>query len=390
VTPLRDHYEVLGVPRDADARTIKNAFRALARRYHPDTSTEPDAEQRFREVAEAYGVLSDPARRASYDAGGPAGATAGDLWSGIDLADIFGSGAATFGGLFERLFGPPQAGPPSGQDLHADLVLSLEEVLAGGKHPVTIRRPGPCPQCAGSGSRPGTVPLPCPDCGGTGQRTVDSRRGSVLIRQVASCPACGGRGLIIDEPCPGCHGAGRAIGEDTVTIRIPPGIPDGAELRLAGRGGPSPVPGGAPGDAYVTISIRADPRFTRAGPDLWHDLHLQLPYAVLGTTTAVPALDGQVRVKVPPGTQPGTVLRIEGRGLPRYASHGRGSLNVRVIVDIPRQLSPRQQLLYEQLREEDADIGATGQTSPPRAPGAIRRRWRALTRRRARAEVPAD
>ncbi len=390
MTPSRDWYEVLGVPRDADARTIKNAFRALARRYHPDTSTEPDAEQRFREVAEAYGILSDPARRASYDAGVPAGATAEDLWAGIDLADVFGAAAAGFGSLFERLFGPPEAGPPRGQDLRAELVLSLEEVLAGGKHPVTIRRPGPCPQCAGSGSRAGTVPRTCPDCGGTGQRAVASRHGQLLVRQVATCPACGGRGLLIDEPCPGCQGAGRAVQEDTVAIRIPPGIPDGAELRLAGRGAPSMMPGGPPGDAYVTIAIRADPRFTRVGPDLRHDLHLSVPDAVLGTTAAVPALDGQVRVAVPPGTQPGAVLRIQGRGLPRYAGRGRGSLNLNVIIDVPRQLSPRQQRLYEQLRAENADVVATGETAPPGGPGALRRRWRALTHRRERAEADAD
>ena len=160
MTVSGEYYEVLGVPRDADTKTIKSAFRQLARRYHPDTSTEPDAEQRFKEIAEAYGVLSDPARRASYDAQGSAGlagATAEDLWGGIDFTDIFGSGAAAFGSLFERLFGPPAAGRPRGQDVHLDLVISLEEVLTGGTQEVTIRRPGPCPRCAGSGSRPGTL-----------------------------------------------------------------------------------------------------------------------------------------------------------------------------------------------------------------------------------------
>ena len=157
MTVSGDYYEVLGVPRDADTKTIKEAFRQLARRYHPDISTEPDTEQRFKEIAEAYGVLSDPARRASYDAQGSAGlagATAEDLWGGIDFADIFGSGAAAFGSLFERLFGPPAAGPQRGEDVHLDLAISLDEVLTGGNHAVTIRRPGPCPRCAGSGSGP--------------------------------------------------------------------------------------------------------------------------------------------------------------------------------------------------------------------------------------------
>ena len=366
MTVSGDYYEVLGVPRDADAKTIKNAFRRLARRYHPDTSTEPDAEQRFKEIAEAYGVLSDPAKRAGYDAQGSAGlagATAEDLWGGIDFADIFGSGAAAFGSLFERLFGPPVAGPPRGQDVHLDLVIPLEEVLTGGTREVTIHRPGPCPQCAGSGSGPGSAPRRCPGCGGTGQRAVASRHGPLMVRQVITCPECAGRGRVIDQPCPACEASGRALREEKVTIGIPPGIPEGATLRLAGYGMPSPMPGGPPGDAYASIRTRADPRFARDGADLWHDLHIQAPDATLGVTAAVPAPEGQVRVRVPPGTQPGSVLRVEGRGLPRYGGHGRGSLNLTVILDIPRRLSERQRQLYEQLRAEDAGIRNTADRS---------------------------
>ena len=373
MTVSGDFYEVLGVPRDADTKAIKNAFRQLARRYHPDTSTEPDAEQRFKEIAEAYGVLSDPAKRASYDAQGSAGlagATAEDLWGGIDFADIFGSGAPAFGSLFERLFGPPAAGLPRGQDVHLDLVISLEEVLTGGTQEVTIRRPGPCPRCAGSGSGPGYAPRRCPGCGGIGQRAVASRHGPLMVRQVTTCPECAGRGHLIDHPCPACQASGRALREEKVTIRIPPGIPEGATLRLAGRGMPSPMPGGPPGDAYASIRTRADPRFTRADADLWHDLHIQAPDAALGVTAAVPVLQGQVRVRVPPGTQPGSVLRVEGRGLPRYGGHGRGSLNLTVILDIPRRLSERQRQLYEQLRAEDAGIGNTADRS--REPDAAR------------------
>jgi len=240
MTGSGDYYEVLGVPRDAGTETIKAAFHRLARRYHPDISTDPDAEQRFKEIAEAYSVLSDPARRASYDAQGPAGlagATAEDLWGGIDFTDIFGSGATAFGGLFERLFGPATAVPPRGQDVHLDLVISLDEVLTGGNHAVTIRRPGPCPYCAGSGSEPGTALRRCPGCGGTGQRDMTSRRGPLLVRQVTTCPQCGGRGRVTDRPCPACAASGTAVREETVTIGIPPGIPEGATLRL-----PGPVP----------------------------------------------------------------------------------------------------------------------------------------------------
>jgi molecular chaperone DnaJ len=324
-----DYYEMLGVPRDADTTTIKDAFRQLARRYHPDISTEPDAEQRFREIAEAYGVLSDPAKRASYDAQGSAGltsATAEDLWGGIDFADIFGPSAGAFGSLFERLFGPFAASTLPGGDVHLDLVISLEEVLTGGTQEVTIRRPGPCPQCQG-------------------------------------------QGCVIDRPCPACAASGRAMRGDKVSIRIPPGIPEGAALRLAGHGMPSPIPGGPPGDAYLHIRTRADPRITRQGTDLWSDLHIQAPDAALGVTAAVPVLQGQARVRVPSGIQPGSVLRVEGMGLPRYGGHGRGSLNLTVILDVPRQLSSRQKQLYEQLRAEDAGIRSTeGRSNEPAAP----------------------
>ena len=274
MTVSGDYYEVLGVPRDADTKTIKNAFRQLARRYHPDTSTEPDTEERFKEIAEAYGVLSDPARRASYDAQGAAGlagATAEDLWGGIDFADIFGSGAAAFGSLFGRLFGPPAAGQQRGQDVHLDLVISLDQVLTGGEQAVTIRRPGPCPQCAGSGSRPGTAPRRCPGCGGTGQRAVASRHGPLMVRQVTTCPECAGRGRVIDHPCPACKASGSAPQEEKITIRIPPGIPEGATLRLAGHGMPSPMPGGPP----ATRTRASGPATTPGSPG---------PAPICGTT----------------------------------------------------------------------------------------------------------
>jgi molecular chaperone DnaJ len=376
----RDYYQVLGVPPDADAKAIRNAFRQLARRYHPDVSADPDAERRFREIAEAYGVLSDPDKRARYDErgfAGVAGVSTEDLWGGIDFADIFGPGGALFGGLFERLFGSPGQGRPQGEDLRVDLVISLDRVLTGGEEPVTIRRPGRCPQCAGSGARPGTAPHRCPDCGGSGQRVTARRGGSVIVRQVTVCPACLGRGDVVDQPCPGCGGTGEAMLEDRVTIRIPRGVPEGTTLRLAGRGMPGPGPGAPPGDAYVVVRTGADPRFTRQGADLWCDLHIGPPDAALGSTAAVPAPDGQAQVEVPPGTQPGAVLRVPGQGLPRYRGRGRGSLNVTVIVDVPRQLSPWQRLLYDQLRMADAGAADEPGRHPARGkPRARRRRGR--------------
>jgi molecular chaperone DnaJ len=359
----RDYYTVLGVPRDADQKAIKAAFRRLARRYHPDRSTEPDAEERFREIAEAYRVLSDPQRRAAYDRGGLAGVTGmtpEDVWAGIDFGDLFGAGGPAFAdGLFERLFGRrARPGPPRGADIETDLWIPLSRVLAGGQETVTIERPGPCPDCSGTGARPGTEPRACPACTGTGQQRLTSRRGNVVVQQVSPCPDCGGRGSVIDQPCPACQGTGQVVQQDQVTVRIPAGIPEEATLRLAGHGMPAPAAGGEPGDAYVTIRSVPGPRLSRRGADLWHEAVLPVPEAVLGTTITVPSAEGDVLVTVPAGTQPGAVLEVPGKGLPRYRAPGRGSLNVVVSVRVPTDLSPGQRRLYEQLRDQDADEAA--------------------------------
>ena len=367
MTVRGDYYEILGVPRDADTKTIKSAFRQLAHRCHPDVSTEPDAEQRFREIAEAYGVLSDPAKRASYDeqgSAGLAGASAEDLWGGIDFTDIFGSQAPSFGNLFERLFGSSAADPQPYGDVRQDLTISLEQVMTGVDRVVTIRRPGPCPQCAGSGSRPGTIPLRCQHCGGTGRRTMASRQGPFLLGQVATvCQECAGRGRIVVDPCPACRARGWATRTETVIIRIPPGIPEGATLKLAGTGMPSPTHDRPTSDVYVSIHARPDPLFERVGADLWHDLHIHASDAALGVTASVPLPGGNARVRVPPGTQPGTVLRVAGKGLPRYDEDGRGNLQLKVIVDIPRRLEPPQRQLYEQLQAADSRSSVDGSGS---------------------------
>ncbi len=280
----RDYYEVLDVPHDADARTIKNAFRQLARRYHPDASTEP------------------------------------------------------------------------GEDIEIGVSIPLRQVLEGEKHAVTISRPAPCGNCGGSGAAPGTYPRACAECGGTGQRTAATQRGAVTVRQVTTCPACRGAGSFIDQPCRDCDGTGRTVRQERVTIRIPPGIPDETVMRLAGRGMPNPVAGAPPGDAYVIITTKPDARLTRQGADLWHELHISVPDAVLGTTADIPGLDRRLRLAVPAGTQPRTVLRITGKGLPRYQGQGRGDLNVTIVVDVPQHLSPRERRLYEQLRLRGGEV----------------------------------
>ena len=358
----RDYYEVLGVPRDADQKKIKGAFRRLARKYHPDRSTEPDTETRFREITEAYGVLSDPAKRAAYDRRGFAGVTGmtpEDVWSGSAVAAWFGVGGPAFPAAFvELLFAhAARPAPPRGAVLDARLPTPFSRVLTGGRKTATITRPGPCPECSGSGARAGTTPRSCPTCAGSGQQTTASRRGNVVIRQVSTCPDCAGLGAIIDQPCPACQGTGQTAQQDRVTVHIPAGIPDGTTLRIPGHGMPAPAPGSEPGDAYVTIRAEADPRLARRGSDLWCELDLPVPDAVLGTTATVPGLEGDVAVTVPPGTQPGTMVPIAGQGLPHYRAPGRGSLNVVIAVSLPQTLSLRQRRLYEQLRNQCADTG---------------------------------
>lgn len=366
----RDYYEVLGVPRDADAKAIKNAFRRLALRYHPDRNKSPDAEERFKEIAEAYAVLSDPQKRAEYDARGAAavaGLTPEDLFGGIDFGDLLGDLGAGFesvwapGGLFERLFGRRRTGPARGQDLEVELELPLEVIARGGEQTVRYRRPVVCPRCGGSGAEPGSTPRTCPGCSGSGRRLIarEEHRGETDIRleQVTTCPACGGRGVILDHPCRECAGSGRVEKEESLTVRIPPGAEEGLALRVSSHGLPSPDPRGAPGDLYVIVSSRADPRFERRGADLWRTETIEVADAALGTTLEVPTLDAPVELSVPPGTQPGTVLRLRGKGLPVFgAKQRRGDLHVRIEVHIPERLTAEARALYERLRELSATV----------------------------------
>lgn len=365
--PRRDYYEVLGVPRDADDNKIREAFRRLARRYHPDVSTEPDAEERFKEIAEAYSVLSDPARRADYDARGFAGIPGPgreNSWGTAGFGDIL-SGLGFGEDLLTRLFGGrPYAGPPRGGDVRVAVTIPLSLLLKGGKHTVTIPGRKTCPQCSGTGARPGTSERTCTDCGGTGTRVSATRPFGMLIRQTGPCASCRGRGTIIAEPCAECLGSGQVPGGDEVTVKIPKGVPDGTALRLPGRGLPAPAPGGQPGDALLVITAEPVPGFTRSGADLWHDMHVTVADAALGTTVRLEAPAGPVKVSVPAGAQPGTVLRLRGRGLPRYGAHGRGDLNVSLLVDIPRRLSRQQRRLYEQLRAGETAQAAEADRQP--------------------------
>lgn len=362
-TAQRDYYEVLGVPREADGKRIKDAFRELALKYHPDRNKSPDAEERFKEVAEAYAVLSDPRKRAEYDArgfAGVAGFTPEDLFAGIDFGDIFGGAGfgADFGpgmgGLFERLFRPGRAGPARGQDLQVELALPLETILRGGEETVRYARPVACPRCGGTGAEPGTRPRRCATCDGTGRKTVTrgEKRGEASIRfqQISVCPDCGGRGTIIEKPCRDCRGEGRVEREESLKVAVPAGAEEGMALRIPAHGLPSDDPGGAPGDLFVVVTSAPDPRFVRSGADLWRTESVSVADAVLGTELRVPTLNGALDVAVPPGTQPGAVLRLRGKGLPRYGGRGHGDLNLRIEVRVPERTSAEERELYERLR----------------------------------------
>ncbi len=346
----KDYYAALGVAKDAEAGAIKKAYRKLARELHPDKNPgDARAEARFKEVSEAYDILSDPKRRAEYDeartlfAGGgfrPGGGGFGGGGSPQDLSDLFGSGSG-LGDLFTDLFGTSSptgggrgtgAGPTRGQDLSADVRLDFVDAVHGATLPLQLSGPATCRTCRGNGARPGTSPRRCPTCGGSG--FVSQNQGAFGFSE--PCRDCRGTGQIIDNPCPDCAGTGTTTQTRTITVRVPPGVRDGAKLRIPGKG--TPGQRGAPaGDLFVTVHVGAHPLFTRAGDDLRLDVPISFAEATLGTTLRVPTLDGAVSLKVAPGTQSGQTLRVRGRGV--HAAKRTGDLLVTVEVAVPRKLS---------------------------------------------------
>ncbi|HWP24277.1 MAG TPA: J domain-containing protein, partial [Candidatus Binatia bacterium] len=317
--PKRDYYEVLGVERTASQEHIKRAYRQLAMKYHPDRNPAPDAAERFKEITEAYAVLSDPNKRAEYDAGGHAGIS--ERWSTEDLfrefafGDFFGGRFADLSGIFADLFGArARPGPvkPRGADLHADLRLALDEAARGGERLISITRSDRCKTCSGSGAKPGTQPFACSDCQGSGQKQqIKTERGVKLVT-ITSCARCLGRGTMIESPCPVCQGTGCEFLPHPIRVKIPPGVEDGMMLRLTGQGEAAP-PGGEPGDLLVRVLVEPHPHLKRDGADLYATAAIDFANAALGTRIEVTCLNGErVNVSVPPGTQSGTALRLRG------------------------------------------------------------------------------
>jgi len=345
----QDYYEILGVGRHASQEEIKRAFRRLARRYHPDVNAEPGAEARFKEIAEAYAVLSDAERRAEYDRYGRTGrpVITSDLWE--DLG---------FGGLFDAFFGTGAAGGPRsarGADLRYDLEVELAEAATGVDREVEVERLRACRACEGTGSRSKSGERACPTCGGTGQVRQTTSTPFGRLSTVTTCPHCAGVGRLISDPCRECRGSGRRAVAEELTVSIPAGVEDGATLRLDAEGEAGER--GAPaGDLYVVIHVRPHEFFRRRGRDLRCEVPISFVTAALGGIVQVPTLaDGPAELVISPGTQTGETLQLHGHGLPDARTGVRGSLYVRVRVVTPARLTPRQQELLREFAREGGD-----------------------------------
>ncbi len=341
---MKDYYEILGVSKDASTDEIKKRFRQLARETHPDANPgDPEAEHRFREIAEAYEVLSDRDKRAAYDRGDQFDAA--NLFSsfaGIEdlLNSFFGSG---FGGLGDfGAFGGRQTARARGADALVEVEITLEEAASGIQREVSFPTAADCVVCTGSGADPEHAPKTCDRCGGAGAVRATRRTMLGAMTTLAACDVCAGAGKIIEHPCTECRGRGTVDETRTVTVEIPQGIMDQSRLRLGGRGG-SVGAAGPPGDLYVSVHVRPDERFRRNGDDLIHTLRLGMAEAALGKTLDVPLLDGEsTEVEIPAGTQPGTVFQLPRKGMPRLQRRGRGDLLINVEVEVPTSLTADQ------------------------------------------------
>ena len=341
----KDYYEILGVPRDATQEQIKKAYRELALKYHPDRNPgDKEAEERFKEINEAYQVLSDPEKRAQYDRYGDRAPFH------FDFEDIgFPTIDDIFSGLFEEFFGrrTRRRGPQRrrGADIRYDLQITLEEAAFGCEKVITIEKHQPCSRCGGSGLKPGTHPMTCPDCRGTG--TIRYQQGFFSISR--TCPRCAGTGRIITNPCPSCRGSGLERIKKELKVKIPPGVETGSVLRLRGEGEPGEF-GGPPGDVNVIIYVEEHPIFQRQGTELICEVPITFTTAALGGEIEVPTLEGTARLKIPPGTQTGKVFRLKGKGMPNLDGY-RGDLHIQVFVEVPTKLSHKEKELIKKLAQ---------------------------------------
>jgi molecular chaperone DnaJ len=354
MSATRDYYDVLGVPRQADETTIKKAFRKLARELHPDVNShDPDAEEKFKEAAEAYEVLSDAERRATYDRFGHEGLRTGGyspnfegFGSVSDLFDAFFGGAGAFGDLFGGAVRP--GGAVQGGDVAVVSEIDLADAAHGTSVEVGYEAVALCEHCRGNGAEPGTPIETCSRCEGTGQLRAVSRTPFGQVVRAAPCDVCHGEGRVARDPCKVCRGRGRTVEREMVSVDVPGGIADGQRIRIAGRGHAGER-GGPPGDLYVLVRVRQDPRFVRDGDDLVTAVDVSAPLAALGTKVEVPTVDGSVELEIPAGTQPHDSLTVRGAGMPALRGRHHGDLRVVVNVVVPRHLDREQRDLLQEL-----------------------------------------
>jgi molecular chaperone DnaJ len=359
-TTDRDYYELLGVGRGASDAEIKSAFRRLARELHPDVSDAPDAQERFREVVEAYEVLSKTETRNLYDRYGHAGLRSGGFQGGhVDfgnLADLF----SAFFGDDVMFGGRAGGGHVRGADLAATVEIDLADAASGVTREVPLETAVTCTRCGGDGAEPGTEITTCPTCNGAGRLQQVTRSVFGEFVRTQTCPTCAGSGRRIEQPCTECRGAGRVVEERTLEVEIPPGIHDGQRIRLSGEGHAGLV-GGRAGDVYVEIRVRPDERFVREGDDIYATAELTFTQAALGATLTIPTLDGEEELELPPGTQPGEIVVLRGRGMPVLQRRGRGDQRILVNVLVPRHLNDEQRRLLREF-DEHADEQTYGKS----------------------------
>jgi molecular chaperone DnaJ len=345
-TRQRDYYELLGVPRTADDGEIKKAFRGLARTLHPDVSEAPDAEERFREVVEAYEVLSKAETRQLYDRYGHEGLRGGGFTpTTFDLGSLSDLFAAFFGDDLFATAGRPRRS--RGADVVAQIEIDLADAATGITREVPFPVTVPCATCGGSGAKPGTEPVACATCGGAGRLQHVSRTAFGEFVRSQTCPACAGAGRVVEHPCLECDGSGRTVEDRTLEVEVPPGIHDGQQIRISGEGHAGAL-GGRAGDVYVQVRVRPDPRFVREGNDIFCTVEVPMTDAALGTTVKVPTLEGELELELEPGTQPGALRVLRGRGMPVLQGFGRGDQRVLVNVQVPRRLTEEQRRLLEE------------------------------------------